>query len=264
MRFKEYQSLKAVNWSTLKHMAMSPLHYLHATNNPQEETDVMRFGRLVHCMVLEPEQVSSNFAVWEGGRRYGKEWDAFNDACAADTIVTREQLERAAESAQAIRSHPLVAPLLNGALFEVTNQWTDALTGIACKSRCDVVTGAIVDLKLTADIREFRVAAQTARMGYHAQLAFYADGWATKTGENRPAIIIAAEPKPPYDVAVYELDEDTLATGQAHYQRLLDRLKQCRESGQYPGMYTDRQALRLPRYALEDDEDATGLDLDLE
>lgn len=265
MTYEEYAAIKAVNWSTLKHMATSPLHYLTATTGTFEETDAMTFGRAVHCLVFEPDVFGDNFAIYDGGRRSGTVWADFIESTAnGRSVLKRDQYDAAQEVAKRVRDHPLARPLLDDALFEVTTTWTDPDTGLACKGRIDTVRNAIADLKVTADIREFRMSQMMARMGYHAQLAFYQDGWSAHTYQSAPALLIAAESKPPHDVAVYEIDDDALHAGRCHYQDLLKRLKHCRDTGQWPGIYTERQTLRLPRWMLDDEEDATGLDIDVE
>jgi hypothetical protein len=47
--FADYAAAPGIHFSTLRYMAQSPLHYLHALNNPLSETQAMLLGRAVHC-----------------------------------------------------------------------------------------------------------------------------------------------------------------------------------------------------------------------
>ena len=59
MTFESYQKLSAVNWSTLKNMKRSPLHYKHGLENSRPDTPRLAVGRAVHTAVFEPAMMKS-------------------------------------------------------------------------------------------------------------------------------------------------------------------------------------------------------------
>jgi exodeoxyribonuclease VIII len=58
-----YADIEAVNWSSLKHMSVSPLHYQHRLKNPQPSSAAMRMGTAIHCALLEPERFRDTYLV---------------------------------------------------------------------------------------------------------------------------------------------------------------------------------------------------------
>src|SRR4051812_24246093 len=75
--FADYIKIDAVNWSTLKHMRTSPLHYRHAVDSPDEDTARFGIGRAIHTAILEPHKLATDYAVFDGKRRAGKKWKTF-------------------------------------------------------------------------------------------------------------------------------------------------------------------------------------------
>ena len=253
MNFEEYLAIDAVNWSTLKAMRQSPLAYKAAVESPRQDRDAFRLGRATHCSVFEPLEFVTRYRIWSGERRAGKVWEAFRDECEAEhvTPLTRDQWQRAQTMADAVRGCPLVAPMLADGLAEHVVTWTDEKTGIACKGRLDwLAPGLVLDLKTARNATNPRAFAAAAwSMGYFHQMAWYARG----AGVER-ARIVAVEPEPPHDVAVYELHEDGMHLADTELDALLDKVKVCRETNVFPGALASVIDLNPPRYAWPDAE----------
>jgi hypothetical protein len=269
MNFSDYLSIPACNWSSLKRMGVSPLHYRHHMDSPPTPpTDAMVIGSATHKAVLEPEDFGSEYAVWTGARRAGKEWDAFCAANAGKEILREQDVDRVQALALSVQRHPGCARYLDGpGVNELTIEWNDLPTGVACKGRADRVTddGVLIDLKTTRDLTPRPFMAASCRLGYHAQLAFYADGLRASGYDVHKVVILAVESSAPYDCGVFVLGEDVLYAGRKEYRALLRRLAECRESGRWPGRYEEEQSLELPEWARPDiDGDEDGADYDLE
>lgn len=69
MNHHEYRQIDAINWSSLKHMAESPMLYRHMLDHGRDDTPALAFGRLVHTLVFEPALFNSECAIYEGERR---------------------------------------------------------------------------------------------------------------------------------------------------------------------------------------------------
>jgi hypothetical protein len=246
-----YALIDAVNISTLKSMAVSPRHYQHALATPRTDSDSMALGRLMHAMIFEPDAIDGRYAVWDGGRRAGKEWTAFLEANAGKEILRApEDWERSEAVRDAVLAHPVAAELLREGQAERVMQWTDAETGIACKGRADWITGrTIVDLKTTRAIGAREIQRQLVSLAYHAQAAFYCDGREAMTGVAHDFAWIYVEQLPPHDVAVYRCPGDVYRAGQALYRAWLRRVVECRESGVWPGTAPTMQEMELPAWA---------------
>lgn len=266
MKHSEYAAIAGINWSALKHMRESPIAYLTAKQAPQKDSDALTLGRLMHAMVFEPLVVSEEYAIWDGDRR-GKEWAEFKAKNEGLTIVKVEAYEEAKAMAAAIRNHTLVAPYLSGGIFERPVFWTDPATGLQCKARPDWLrpaSRALIDLKSCKSIEGRQFGNAAARFGYHCQLAHYAAGVEADLGW-RPdrQILIAVEKSAPYDVGVFELDEEAKYAGAQEVAELLGKVRSHTDSDSWPGRYTEEQALQLPAWMFleDDDADADGLGL---
>lgn len=256
----DYASNPAVNWSTLKYMRESPMLYRYRLSVPREDTPALALGRATHTLVFEPELFDEQYVIWEGGRRAGNAWSDFVDAHPDQTILRTEDADQCAALAEAVRRHPLVQPYLrDGGEFERAIEWTDAQTGLRCKGRPDWLIPdrrILLDLKTCMSIDGRRFGAIAARFQYHAQLAMYRAGVAAALGwEPQRVLIVAVEKDAPYDVGVFELDQDALYAGAEEVAELLRALKVCRETDTWPGRYTEEQALQLPAWMFTDDEE---------
>jgi len=257
MERAEYEAIDAINWSALKEMRRSPLHFQHRRRAPPADNDTLRVGRAVHTAVLEPDRFPRKYVVWQGGRRYGKEWEQFKAVHHRETILTLEQHTRACLIRDAVRAHPVARPYLERGDAEVVHTWTDHDTGLACKARFDWLSpSALVDIKTARHAvseRAFQVTAY--RLSYFHQLSFYAGG----LDPTPPAIIVAVEPEAPFDVAVWQLSEDALYAAGEDIKKLLARVVECQRADRWPGAFDRPQELDLPRWAYPDEHD-----LDLE
>lgn len=251
MSVMRYEDIDAVNWSTLRYMKQSPLHYKHAVDNPREDTTRFGIGRAIHTAILQPERLTLDYVVFDGARRAGKAWDAFEAENAGKTILKRDEMAAVEAIAKRVSDDPMMREWINHdlALIERPITWTDPTTGIECKGRPDAVHSAIVDVKSTSTIDERKVRATAASLGYFAQLAFYRRGYRTLTKLQLPCAVLAVEVEPPYDCGVFVVEEDSLRVADEEITRLLMRVAECRKSGMWPGRYQTAQTLALPNWA---------------
>jgi hypothetical protein len=252
----EYDALTdRVNWSTLKHADTSPLHYHHCLAAP--DSDSKKLGRAVHTAVLEPEKLSTDYAVWDLGRRAGKDWDAFCASHSGRDILTTDQLLTASTMGVAVRSHPVARKLLAKGKAEQTILWTDPHTRIRCKARLDWLrVGKAVDLKSSRDIEQRAFGRAFGSMLSHGQLGFYNLGLLAN-GRRVKWRVIAVENTPPFDVAVYNVPDEAVWAGEELAKEALALVARCRKTGRWPGQYPKAVPLELPVWHLPvDPEDA--------
>ncbi|MFA4972800.1 MAG: PD-(D/E)XK nuclease-like domain-containing protein [bacterium] len=252
----EYDSVDAVNISTLKSMAVSPRHYQHALSCPRPDTDSMRLGRLMHAMVFEPDTIDAHWVVWDGGRRAGKEWEAFLAANVGKELIRAPEDWEAAEAvAAAVQAHPVASRYLRSGKAEQTLRWTDRDTGLLCKGRADWIAPSadVVDLKTTRDISPRAVQRGLVALAYHAQAAFYCDGLEAMGHGPHGFCWIYVEQSAPYDVAVYTATTEVLSAGRDLYRGWLARVVECRASGCWPGVAPSELQMELPAWAVKED-----------
>lgn len=248
------------NYSTIKHLHRSPAHYRHAvTTREDRDTAAMQIGRITHLAIFEPERFDREIAIWDGGQRRGKAWDAFREEHEGKELVRRQDVDSVLRLAESIRSHPDVAAHLAQGEPEVTALWTDPATGVECKARLDWIaaTGVILDLKTTRDAFSDSFERDAYRLQYHVQAAFYSDAVRALTGADMPFVIIAAENTAPYVVQPYILTEEALDAGRRLYRQWLHTLVACRKTDNWPGYSSEPLPLCLPKWAEREGEPFT-------
>lgn len=254
MSAADYHAHPAVSKSILDKIAKSPLHAkAYIEEGLPEPTPAMLFGTAYHMAVLEPERFANTYVVFEGDRRtkQGKA-DYESLITAGASIISRSDLDAITAMSMAVRNHPDAGPLLQGGLPEASIFWKDQDTGIECRCRPDYMRGSIpdcpadtlVDLKSCEDASPAAFARSVHNYRYHVQAAHYMHGACVGR-----FVFIAQEKKPPYAVAVYELDEDAIKQGLALRNRDLQTYASCREFNIWPGYPAGIQTLSLPKWA---------------
>lgn len=275
--FTDYLRLPGVHFSTLKHMGTSPLHYRRACDHERADTPALRLGRLTHALILTPE-LPPDVAVFEGGTRRGKAWDAFRDEAdaAGKLIVKAEELRAAERMRDAVYANRAARALLHDGRGEVTVTWeeelcipgpTEILT-VPCRARLDWLGAAgIVEVKTTrwAGVRSW--AREVAERAYHVQLAHYRAGidYHSAVSMMYPDVWwIVIEKTPPHDVAVYRVRREDIETGERLRLSWLRRVAECEASGRWPGVGGEEPIdFVLPDYAATeglDDVDESGIE----
>jgi hypothetical protein len=259
MTFDGYQNIAGLNYSTLKHLRVSPLHFKHNREQPPQDRTAFMLGRASHGAILEPDRFPLDFAVYPGARRAGNDWDAFKEAHRGQTIIKAEEYAEALAIRDAVRGHRVANKLLSGGEAERTLIWTDAASGLVCKGRIDYLRAdGFVDVKRTAQLDPRRFQRTAYDLGYHLQAAWYRRGIAALRGiEHRcdvTAWVVAVEASLPHDVAPFRYDPGALATADEEIDGLLATLVECERKKRWPGRYEGEAVLELPGWAYDTDE----------
>jgi len=257
MDFAAYAAINAINWSTLKEMRRSPLHYRHLLESGREDTTGLLIGRAIHTAVLEPERFPQDFVVFGGARRAGKEWDAFKAANEGRSIIKADEHANIIAVRDAVHAHTHAMARLSGGAPEQTVAWTERINGVElqCKARPDYIGAGIVDLKSTKDAGALAFGRTAARFGYHCQLAWYRRGVKAALGRELPMCLVVVETDAPHDVAVYDIDDDAMWVADEEINELLVKVASCRASDRWPGAQEEPEPLHLPAWVTGSDED---------
>ena len=256
----EYHADPAVSASHLHAVAASPYHYWSRFLDPNrpviEPTAAMRLGSLVHCAVLEPDELNSRYAIAPDRRTKDGKATAAMLAASGIEAVTAADMELAMAMAASVRSHQAAAELLRNGKAEQSFWWDDVDTGLRCKCRPDWYYGTtVVDLKTTTDASPQGFAKSVANWRYHVQQAHYMAG----TFAER-FVFIAVEKTYPYAVGVYELDATAMNVGYALRRNNLQTIADCRAINEWPGYSQGIQNLSLPKWALNTETTFTSDD----
>ena len=256
----DYHADPAISASHLHAVAKSPYHYWSRFLDPQrpkvEPTAAMRLGSLVHCAVLEPDELTTRYGVCPSRTtKAGKEQAAAMQAAGIEA-VTSSDMELALAMAGAVRSHQAAAALLRSGAAEQSFWWDDAPTGMRCKCRPDWLNGTtVVDLKTTTDASPAGFAKSVANFRYHVQANHYLAGLAAER-----FVFIAVEKSYPYAVGVYELDADAMQCGEELRRNDMQTIADCRAILEWPGYDNSIKTISLPKWALNPSTSMTSDD----
>ena len=252
----EYFAIDALSNSFLSSFKKSDAHAKYYKDSGIEPTAAMRMGTLAHCMILEPAEFFTRYAVFPAqgcswARKDGKQFKA--EAIANGLIpIKLEEREAAQAMAEAVQAHPAAAHLLASGRPEVAMQWTDPESGLPCKAKADWLNEdrhILCDLKKTQDASPAGFAKTCAVYGYHRQAAFYSAGYEVLTGHKPVFVFIAVEELAPHATGVYMIDDDDLYSGDIETRRHINRYIECVKSGEWGGYGDDIGVIQLPTWA---------------
>lgn len=258
-RIYHERHLGVVSKSALDLVRRSPAHYKAWVDEEldDEETPALKFGRGFHCALLEPERFDEDFAIEPdvGPRnlKYGKDaiaaWRAEHEGV---EHLSPDDGKAIVHMVASIRRHPLASRMIRDGVSELTLKWTDAETGLTCKSRLDYYVeslGMIVDAKSTIDARWEPFRRDMVKHGYEIQDALYRSAALTLGLPVKHFVFLAVEKTAPYAVATYTLDEAGIAAGFSKARAAIDTLAHCVTTKTWPGYDVGIQTIDWPTWA---------------
>jgi hypothetical protein len=273
----EYDAIDALNISRLKEIKRSPQHYRHSLENPRK-SDALKLGTATHTATLEPERYENDFCVWDRvtdsgamAPRRGQHWDAFCVGSRGRTILTPDENRTALAIAMCVRGNELAMRYLESGDPEVTIEWRmdESLGGRPARSRVDWITTVdgvpyVVGFKTARDCRHFAFGAQSAKLAYHWQWAFYFDAFVAARGVAPRMVEIVAESAAPHAVAVYRIPDDIIEQGREEYWAAAKLLAECERTNEWPGPQPTEEFLSLPSWVYQAEEDLTDIGLEID
>jgi exodeoxyribonuclease VIII len=280
----EYHHWEGASQSRLKRMRdKSPAHVRWEMDHPAAPTEALLLGAAIHTCVLEPDRFSELYSTaGQCEATTGK-----GERCRNSGLVSREGLwfcgirghdPQAGQSGDgriplvradwdtcigirdAVAAHPNTRHMLEGQA-ETSAVWRDPDTGVLCRGRFDDLAlgiGSITDLKSCEDASPFRFPRSVYDYGYHVQAAMYLRGGKALDLDVDTFGFVAVEKRPPYAVAVYQLQPAAIHDGERELVPLLARWAECEETGVWPGYSTDIVQIDLPAWAPKQIDERLG------
>lgn len=272
---------KALRSSYLKTLKQSPAHLKYALENPKEETEALRQGKLIHSAFENPEKFMDTYIIEPVFSGYTQKGDLTTSLNCKEVKTKRDQwyseLQKDAlvlSSSDAsmiigminsVKNHRLAKNLLKNGVREVSGFVQDPETGITLQFRPDFIheSGYIIDLKSTRDASEsyfkrqifsdfgFMYILQSAHYTYVAKLL----------GLQRSDCFtfIAIEKTPPYGLNVFPLGAAHLEIGERWRAKLTKQYAECLQSNNWPSYDFKAINLEIPQYVeLPYDEELYG------
>lgn len=230
----------------------SPRHFRFGK---QKDTDAFSLGEAAHLAILQPDAFETRVCRGPDDRR-GNRWKDAQEAAELDgrMLLTAGDFDAVLEIRDAVHSDAWVSAILTGGdrQIEASGCWLDEETGVLCRCRPDLYRRdlkVIVDIKTTVSARSDDFAKSVVSYGYHAQEAFYSDGWRVLGQEVDAFVFIALEKEAPWAKAVYELPPSIVEEGRAIMRKTLPVFEECQRTNIWPGYPEGVQELQFPRWA---------------
>ncbi len=267
-RLYHARHLGVVSKTVLDLVERSPAHYKAWLDEllEDEETPALLFGQAFHCALLEPERFEDEYAVEpdfgdlrktdetskEDAKANKTRRDEWREQHIDSTLISAADAESIRGMVDSIRRHRLASRMIRDGVSELTLKWTDAETGLTCKSRLDYYVeslGMIVDAKSTIDARWDPFRRQMIKHRYEVQDALYRSAALTLGLTVQHFVFMAVEKSYPYAVATYTLDEAGVASGYSKARAAIDQLAFCVKTNTWPGYEVGIQTIDWPTWA---------------
>lgn len=240
-------------FSLLKQMALSPAHYRHAAQQPQDDSfaarlaglvppgtkrsDALRFGTAAHALLFKTGTVG----VYTGARRAGPEWKRFQQE-AADRghveILNAREYVLAVDVIDAIcRNETAIELLFADTIVEqrLDWKWEDREFRSTPDARSKKIGGHLVDLKTAQSSQPTAFMRHAMRYWYHAQAALYCEALESlDLGTPSACYLIAVEKTKPHPVTVVEITPEVVEQGRKSCRLWFEQLKNCEASNVWP------------------------------
>lgn len=208
------------------------------------------FGSYIHSLILEPHKTNDEFAIFEGYRRQGAEWEKFQADNLNKTILLKsfklkaDELLKNYHEAKVLIDHPehgteevMVSSFFQGGEAEAT--YTAEIDGVKVKVRTDyhkewATFGSINDVKTTGEesVSIESLTKTCVKWSYDISAALYVDVLEIVTGKphNFYFLFISTTSG---KINLVKASQQMLENGRRKYREAIRRLKEARSTGKY-------------------------------
>lgn len=244
-----YHSMPGISKSGLWEMyTKTPAHFRYGE---RKETNAFDVGEAIHLAVLQPDVFEGRVIRGPKDRR-GNNWKEFQAEAANSgrLLLTEGDFDKALEVRDAVHADAWINAMIVSKHSQVERSgiWIDPETGVTCRVRPDLYRpdlGLIFDLKSTRCAEADKFAKDAANYGYHAQEAWYSDGYRALGQKVDGFIFIALEKDKPYCRAVYEMPPSIVEDGRVALRKTLNLYAQCAAVDRWPGYTGGVQELKF-------------------
>lgn len=272
MTDEEYFALKAISASQLKQFDKGAYWFWKSSpfnpeKAPEEESDAMAFGKLCHCVLLEPDELKARYEVVDFGKsRTNKKYTEAKEQFPGKIIINQEEADRAFKMYAEIKQHKLASAILDGATAEMPYIWTDKETGLPCKCKIDAIKRTkaglvVIDYKTARSITDVIKYAQKTQ--YAIQAEFYKMAVKEKYGEEPVEFVFIIQSNQPGEediVCVANVEQETQDVAKTIMRSHMESIKYKLENWENThdkniwAAYPEREFIRYSNYYLTNGE----------
>jgi len=252
-----YHSSEGISNSGLCLFSESPkkywYKYLSGMCGIEKPTDDQIFGSAVHTAILEPDEFNNRYFVVDKMKRSGKKWNAVLEAAGNKQVLFEPDYRAIEQIMWSLAQIPTAKQIISNGNAEHSIYFNDADTGALCKARPDYFTDTlVVDIKTTKCAEQNEYSKTVKNYNYHRQAAMILDALSAQTGQLYELFVhIAIEKEPPYLIALYVFDDETIEQGRYEYKKALGSYAECLSKNEWPGYSLEPVDLSLPSWALK-------------
>lgn len=222
---------QALSSSACKMLLESPKTYYYVTKYGQkEDTPALLTGKLIHTMILEPQEFDNRFDI---SSTKGKTTKAFKELkeTSQKAVITSDEYDAAMRIVDAFNRNEIVKQYLKGATFEQPG--IGMLSGLPFRAKADIINveeGFIADIKTTTDLQSsFRFSAR--KYGYDMQAYIYTQIFGVKD------FYFIAIDKKSLDIGLFTVSEQFLFDGEQKVELAIQRFNtffvECQDLDSY-------------------------------
>lgn len=235
--------------SNLKMLLNSPAQFHKEKILGQKESfssAAMDLGTYTHSLILEPQSVEAEFAIWKGWQKRGPDYAKFAAENAGKLILSEPQAFNGQRMAKSVQACPPALALLQGGAPELSLATT--MFDVPVKMRADYINpdkGYIVDVKTTrwgSGVDTFRRVVR--ELGYELSAALYCDIAYRVYGKVFDFYWVVLS-KQDWDCQTYRASTHTLSEGSALVNKALITYKKCLAAQHWPDSI-DQITAKLP------------------
>jgi hypothetical protein len=193
-------------------------------------------GTLAHTLVLEPHMFEKEFAMFDGLRKAGKDWENFKieHKDSGKVLISKAQLRKVNMWVDAYKNMPTAVELVSGGKPELA--LFGELEGVPVKVMADYINadkGYIADVKTTSgftDVDSFKHTIES--FSYQLSAALYCQMFEKHYGKPFDFYFIVLG-KRDKSCEVFKLSKKSRAEGNGMVRKALEIYKRCKESGDW-------------------------------
>lgn len=204
----------------------------------QSTKDLRDSGTLAHIMMLQPERLESDVAVWEGEERRGQQWTQFLQENRSRLVVRRKDFDEVSAACREFRFNPQLNELFRDLDVEVA-VFSDE-HGIKTKGLIDAVSRGdfcrMLDIKTTwTRIKSQAVRTSIRTFHNREKMAAYSRWYERESGRKIDRCLnIYLQMTPPYGIRIVHFSEAAIEWGTMRMMDAVRQVRACIDSGKWP------------------------------
>jgi hypothetical protein len=254
-----HSNYEYLSTSALKHglKSMKELRWFLDGKLERKASPAFEIGKAFELAMMSPQLIEKQIAVLDMDARpeptktmsakLNKDWlEKFKKENKDKINISADDWQDIEFMLQSFRENYILNALVDECTDQLSVYWTDEETGVKLKTRPDLVNlkrGVVIDIKTIPDGSPDSFKRQVRNYDYWLQAIMQIDG-ITKANEaehilqNNLELVyywLVFEKNPPYNVTLYEFDQQSMAVKWNDYRNLLEEVAKSQRTNRWGG-----------------------------